>query len=161
MWQGPWALATVGGQDTLLTARPGAGAGGEPWAPGPLQGRVPETVPGVGGALCPMSQTSLTRSQGSSEGRGCLGDPAGVAPLMCRLVFTMGLGTSYSRSVLSLILDGFPAHLPVWPMGSRKPPTSQTPAPPSTPDTPDHQARVHALLRPPQLHQSPGPCSPL
>ena len=33
----------------------GAGAGGEPWATGPLQGRVPETVPVVAEAFCPVS----------------------------------------------------------------------------------------------------------
>lgn len=61
-----------------VTVRRGEGAGaGEEWATGPLQGRVPETVPMVEEAFLFCELTSPTRSQGSSEGEVVWGTPTG------------------------------------------------------------------------------------
>ena len=128
---GRGALSTVGGQDTL--------SHGEAWGRGRGRGRAlgdrttagqgPRDSPNGGRGLLSCELTSLTRSQGSSEGGGCLGDPTGAAPQTCKLVFSMGLGTSCSRSSIS-DHGWFPSPSPCHgPWALESPPTGQTPAP--------------------------------
>ena len=91
--------------------RRGAGAGGEPWATGPLQGRVPETVAMVEGAFCPVSQPPSLGLRGHQRGEVVCGTPLGP-PLKCASSFSARGSALAVLGALSLILDGFPAHLP-------------------------------------------------
>ena len=111
MWWGPWALSTVGGQDTLRHGEAWGRGRGRALGDRTTAGQGPRDSHNGGRGLLSCEPTSLTRSQGSSEGRGCLWDPTGAAPQMCKLVFSTGLGTSCSRSSLS-DLGWFPSSPP-------------------------------------------------
>lgn len=114
MWWGPWGSVHSWWSGHTLSHGEGVGKGqgqGEEALGDRTTGQGPRDSPNGGRGLLSCELTSLTRSQGSSEGR-LFGDPTGAAPQTCKLVFSMGLGTSCSRSSISDLGWFFPAHLP-------------------------------------------------